>query len=192
MQGSAVQLTVLLISLLVVILRCNSCKSPGCSKLTPFLVVCQPLNLSSLFVCSSRSDPSFNGPFILVGVVSDILFSTNITNAGPDAAYNVILTFTHPTSLTFSRVEGEAQFTCTTNQNADVTTCSVVSVLGIERQVCCVFYGGGMLCVCPVCSGVYTMALSRPGHSVCSMYVPVCLVASSSPLCGSPWYSEWN
>ena len=86
-------------------------------------------------MCSSRSDPTFSDNHILTGVVSDIVFRTTIENAGPDTAYNVILVFTHPTSLTYSRVEGGAQFTCTTNQNADETTCNVISVLGNGTQV---------------------------------------------------------
>ena len=86
-------------------------------------------------MCSSRSDPTFSDNHILAGVVSDIVFRTTIENAGPDTAYNVILVFTHPTSLTYSRVEGGAQFICMINQSANETTCSVIRMLENETQV---------------------------------------------------------
>lgn len=87
------------------------------------------------FVRSSRLDPDFNEQLILRDVVSDIVLRTTVTNAGPDTAYNVLLVFTHPTVLSYSRVDGDGQFTCTPDQSAGVTTCTVASVLGNQTQV---------------------------------------------------------
>lgn len=84
---------------------------------------------------SSRSDPNFNGQFILAGVVSDIVFRTTIENLGPDTAYNLELVFTHPTVLAYSRVEDGGQFTCETDQSRTVTTCTVTNALAFTNQV---------------------------------------------------------
>lgn len=93
---------------------------------------------------SSRSDASFNGEFILDGVVSDIVFRTTIENAGPNTAYNLILRFTHPTVLAYSRVEDGARFTCETDQNRIVTSCTVTNAFASSRQV----GQTGPLCLC--------------------------------------------
>lgn len=84
---------------------------------------------------SSRTDASFSGQFILDGVVSDLVFRTTIRNGGPNTAYSLVLRFTHPTALAYSRVEGGAQFTCETDQSRTVTSCTVTNALASDRQV---------------------------------------------------------
>ena len=88
------------------------------------------------YVCSSRTETEFDEQLILRDVVSDIVFSTTVANTGPDTAYNVLLVFTHPTVLSYSRVDGGGQFTCMSDPSAGVTTCTVANVLGNGTQVC--------------------------------------------------------
>ena len=84
---------------------------------------------------SSRSNASFSEQFILEGVVSDLVFRTTISNAGPNTAYSLMLRFTHPTALAYSRVEGGARFTCETDQSRTVTSCTVTNALASSGQV---------------------------------------------------------
>lgn len=84
---------------------------------------------------SSRSNASFSGQFILDGVVSDLVFRTTIANGGPNTAYNLVLRFTHPTALAYSRVEGGARFTCETDQSRAVTSCMVTNAFSAGSQV---------------------------------------------------------
>ena len=79
-------------------------------------------------------------------VVSDIVFNTTVANAGPDTAYTVLLVFTYPTALSYSRVDGGGQFSCMSDSSAGVTTCTVANVLGNGIQVC-------LMCLqCKMCS----------------------------------------
>lgn len=116
----------------------HSCESPV--VIVSLCSVCPGGSNSCLLFCathirSSRSVENFTEQLILKDVVSDIVFSTTIENAGPDTAYNVLLEFTHPAALVYSRVDSGGQFTCTSDQSATVTTCNVVSVLGNGTRV---------------------------------------------------------
>ena len=93
------------------------------------------LDFCSCLLFSSRSNASFNENFILAGVVSDIVFRTTIENAGPNTAYNLVLTFTHPTVLAYSRVDSGAQFTCETDLTRTVTSCTVTNALAARGKV---------------------------------------------------------
>jgi hypothetical protein len=90
--------------------------------------VCSADVVLSRFAVSyiSRSNPTFQDDHLLVGVVTDLIFSASLYNNGPDPAYGVAIVFTHPSSLTFSRVESGSQITCITENTQ--TTCSIVGV----------------------------------------------------------------
>nr|WEL12721.1 integrin alpha V [Halisarca dujardinii] len=74
----------------------------------------------------SRTDSSFQDSLLLVGVVSDLIFSANLYNNGPDPGYGSTVIFTHPAALIFSRVESGPQLTCSTDNTR--TTCSIVGL----------------------------------------------------------------
>jgi hypothetical protein len=74
----------------------------------------------------SRSDANVTRNVLLVGVVTDLIFNAILFNNGPDPAYSSSIIFTHPSSLTFSRVESGSQITCITENTQ--TTCSIVGV----------------------------------------------------------------
>ena len=80
-----------------------------------------------LHLCRTGTGSDHDGREILIGVVSDLIFSTNLTNNGPDTAYSVQYRIEHPTSLIFSRIENDAAFTC--ESEASGTICHVSSAL---------------------------------------------------------------
>ena len=82
---------------------------------------------------SSRSDANVTRNVLLVGVVTDLIFNAILFNNGPDPAYSSSIIFTHPSSLTFSRVESGSQFTCITENMQ--TTCSIVGVRAQSSSV---------------------------------------------------------
>ena len=89
----------------------------------------------SLFTIRSHEGLTVTHKSLLVGDVSDILINTTVGNTGPEAAYNVKLVLTHPSSLTLSRVEGGAQFICETDQITTRTFCSTPNGLKSGAQV---------------------------------------------------------
>ena len=92
--------------------------------------------VSSLFESqfSSQSDANHvTRDVLLVGVVTDLIFNAILFNNGPDPAYSSSIIFTHPSSLTFSRVESGSQFTCITENMQ--TTCSIVGVRAQSSSV---------------------------------------------------------
>ena len=90
-------------------------------------------------------DSTFRDNFLLAGVVSDIVLSTTVGNTGPEAAYNVKLVFSHPPSLTLSRVEGGAQFMCETDRTATQTVCSTPNGLSSGTEVSTLSYNDSVL-----------------------------------------------
>ena len=83
---------------------------------------------------SSRSNENFTDSVLLVGVVTDLVFTASLRNNGPDPAYSSSIVFTHPPSLTFSRVESGSQLTCLTD--GIETTCTISGVRGQNSTVC--------------------------------------------------------
>nr|WEL12720.1 integrin alpha 5 [Halisarca dujardinii] len=77
----------------------------------------------------SRTDANYTGSELLVGVVTDIIFDASLENRGPDPAYSSEILFTHPSSLTVSRVESGSQLTCITNSGRTLTTCSIAGAV---------------------------------------------------------------
>ena len=94
--------------------------------LLPILLYC----ISS----SSRSNENYADSVLLVGVVTDLVFTASLHNNGPDPAYSSSIVFTHPLSLTFSRVESGSQLTCSTKSTQ--TTCTISGVQGQDSTVC--------------------------------------------------------
>ena len=94
--------------------------------LLPILLYC----ISS----SSRSNENYADSVLLVGVVTDLVFTASLHNNGPDPAYSSSIVFTHPPSLTFSRVESGSQITCSTKSTQ--TTCTISGVRGQNSTVC--------------------------------------------------------
>ena len=86
------------------------------------------------FLISSRSNENYTGSVLLVGVVTDLVFTASLHNNGPDPAYSSSIVFTHPSSLTFSRVESGSQLTCLTESTQ--TTCTISGVRGQSSTVC--------------------------------------------------------
>ena len=83
---------------------------------------------------SSQSDKNYADNFLLIGVVTDLVFTASLHNNGPDPAYSSSIVFTHPLSLTFSRVESGSQLTCSTKNTQ--TTCTISGVRGQFSTVC--------------------------------------------------------